>query len=99
MADEEIYVAWEQDPPLVGQVQIVDNGPFAGVVLVQEPNRTGLREPVRVYETDGELRASADWWPAIVDKDPEYGEYRRAMADWWSAVVLWVDEHEEAFDG
>lgn len=99
MAEEEIYIDWEPGPPMVGQVQIVDDGPFEGVVLVREPSRHGLREPVRVYESDDELRDAAGWWPPIIDEDPEYKEYRQAMADWWSAVVLWVAEQREADRG
>lgn len=95
MDDEEIWITWEPGPPLVGLVQIVEDGPFEGVVLVREPRRHGLREPVRVYESNGELREAADWWPAIVDTEPEFKAYRQAMADWWSAVVLWVAAQQE----
>lgn len=99
---EEITIEWDHGPPLVGHVQMVEDYPFAGTLLLREPRRDRWRSPspVRAIEDMESVLSELGHWESAAAKGCVYPEdaerhnpeWRRAMCRWWTSVAEWVSK-------
>jgi hypothetical protein len=98
--NDDIVVDWKCGT-LMGAIMMIDDHPFADVVLVREPTKASSDVTLRAIEPGDDLvQRQIDHFQQAADKGVIYRgdaerhnpEFRQAMADWWRAVGEWIEK-------